>query len=241
MWRAWIAALVGCGTAPEAPEARAPAPDKTEVERIALMEQHYTLAMGAHDALVHGDLPLARTALERLSRATIPGGPPEGWAVHLDKLHAQASEASKAGDLDAAAAALGQLGPVCSECHRDLELDVARGAPDGALREPGGHTHAWAVERMWDGLTAPHPASWSFGCAELGRAPLLPADGEPPGPAAELAEDLHALARDAEGVGTQPERAAAYGRALATCAACHVALGAELPEAGSLGLRTLKR
>lgn len=222
--------LLGCASKPE------PAPSEprqpTEVDRIALMEEHYVAGMTAHDAVIRGDADGARAALAALADAKVPGGPPEQWVPHLDKLHTAAREASAATDLTALGAALGAAGTVCAECHLDLELTslyAAPTAPDasGALTAAM-KRHEWATERLWEGLTAPWDVAWERGSDALAQTRIFAPteEGTPvPEDLSALEEQLQALGAEAKGASAPEARGALYGKLLVTCADCHAQAG----------------
>ena len=93
--------------------------------------------------------------------------------------------------------------------------------------------HQWAAEQMWDGLIGPSEARWNDGVTELAEAPLgqdeIFANATATPAIGKLATDVHALAAEGRKATTWDDRAAVYGRLLASCAACHAAI----PRAGS--------
>jgi hypothetical protein len=89
--------------------------------------------------------------------------------------------------------------------------------------------HQWAAERLWDGLVVPSDEAWKWGATSLSEAPLAPEQltpGKSPVPkVGELAQAVHAIARQATEVERVDVRADLYGDVLATCAECHQWLG----------------
>ena len=80
--------------------------------------------------------------------------------------------------------------------------------------------HAWASDRLWEGVIGNDVDRWRSGLAILANSPV-------PGTA------LQTMARDQLTVATGPPnsdaRAIAYGKILIVCAGCHAKLVAKLP------------
>jgi cytochrome c553 len=89
--------------------------------------------------------------------------------------------------------------------------------------------HAWAADRLWDGLVLPSNAAWEGGADAFAGVPLDTDDlafDNPEGVRA-LANRTHELGRRA-GLETEPSlRARTYGELLSACAACHQMTGQE--------------
>ena len=90
--------------------------------------------------------------------------------------------------------------------------------------------HAWATERLWEGLTVPSSEAWQAGAKALSTTPF-PAEilkqGGVHGRSA--ASDFGKLVVKAPTAKTLEERAALYAELLVTCGGCHRAIN----EAGS--------
>jgi cytochrome c553 len=83
--------------------------------------------------------------------------------------------------------------------------------------------HAWAADRMWEGLIAPSDAAWHEGVSELATVPSK-APKEQPALAPEFVRELRevrALGAEARRAHDASGRAALYARVLTTCAGCH--------------------
>ncbi len=101
--------------------------------------------------------------------------------------------------------------------------------PSGADESLQSHMarHAWAVNRMWEGLVAHDAELWSKGLNELAEAPL-PAEvfgPNPPAGALDASQRAHELAASGISAKDQSERGNVYGQILAACSQCHDALG----------------
>ena len=96
-----------------------------------------------------------------------------------------------------------------------------------AGRAPAAHMlrHAWAADRMWDGLLTPSDALWESGATALSEDPLFLADDESGTEAAVLAREVHLLGIEARRLQDPDHQAGIYGRLLGTCARCHSLMG----------------
>jgi cytochrome c553 len=120
---------------------------------------------------------------------------------------------------------------VCGQCHREqghsLELrdvQVETHTPKSDQIGSRMFRHAWAAERMWEGLMAPSEQSWRAGSMALAHAPARAPKVPSPVPE-DFALELSAL-RDlglrASAAESLDERTDVYGLTIATCAHCHV-------------------
>ncbi len=220
------AVLVGaCGSeAPVVapPVAAEPAP-LTEVEMVAIMENHYLSAISAHDSLIRNDLPAFRGHLARLAGQELPSNAPEGWKAPHGKLRDAARGAEGATELARAGAVMGEVAGACGACHvghinGPLYQDPA--APLGAdAVSDGMMSHQWATERLWEGVTGPRDDAWTRGAAALAQSSVFV---DAPGSSLhEREQALRTMGEEARSANTLAVRTAAYGRLLATCAACH--------------------
>jgi len=239
---AWIGliGLLGCSGADEASapspsgesataaEARRSREEPTEVEKVASMEAHYGVAIIAHDALIQGDLPTFRAALIEVSQQELPPGSDPSWEALQDKLQAAAAVAARAQDLPAAAANMGVVVRSCGTCHVALGLGPLYPAPappegDDAI-ETAMLEHQWVTERLWEGITGPWDNAWERGATALANMRIAGDDIDSfvLTDAVQQQEDtLRALGSDAQAATSLADRAAVYGRALATCGGCH--------------------
>jgi cytochrome c556 len=144
------------------------------------------------------------------------------YLPHVTAVRHAASAALDARSMQAAGAALGELGAACASCHREQG-----GPPPPASVGPlvnGVGTmaiHAAAEQALWEGLFTPSEASWKRGAGRLTEAPELASD----------IEDVNALGRQLrdlalEAAGAAPH-ADLYGSIMATCSTCHRRLSIE--------------
>ena len=142
-----------------------------------------------------------------------------------------ARRARDAKSFESGAHALTDVAQACATCHEklgvpDVELDVS--PADQARTASGMFRHAWAADRLWDGLAIPSEVAWTTGAAVFANAPLEPAEI---GGSKRLAAEVGELADQAHGYGTQATvatdtqaRAKVLSDVFATCIACHAKL-----------------
>ncbi|WP_053230894.1 hypothetical protein [Sandaracinus amylolyticus] len=184
----------------------APAQERALPPRAA---HHFDPSIRVRDALVRGDLARARRAARELARAE-PSAPLR--SLWLDVMHGAAREVASARDLGAAAHALGTVARTCGECHREMgaraRTSDAPGAASDATVSP--RHHAWASDRLWEGLVMSDAERYAAGAAALLAS------------TPEIANDVvRERARDARRARDDAMRARAYGALLGTCAECH--------------------
>lgn len=243
---AWVALLaaVGCGeeegpkTLPEpaAQETSAPERDRpSEVEMVASMEGHYNVVILAHDALLQGDLEAFRSQLAQVPEQRLPDASPEAWLPFHEGLQAAALGGASASDLDAAATSLAQVVLACGTCHAALGMGPVYPSPppdDGdTLVENVMREHQWATERLWEGVTGPREDAWMRGASSLAVSQTF-AEANPE---LILTDELRLRDQELREIGERAmsttaldQRAAVYGRLLATCGGCHQLAGVEI-------------
>ncbi|MCA9720435.1 MAG: hypothetical protein KC468_37580 [Myxococcales bacterium] len=241
-----IGLLVACallGACGETPRPRAK-------QEVAPADHHFELALAVHDAVTRGQLAEARARAEELSRGLDPAGFPDSWRLFIDPVWAGATTVAGADELALAAAGASQLVGACGLCHEAhgrSAVAVARarvGEDDAPAVTSTVGRHAWAINRLWDGLAGPSPRAWAEGADVLLDAPLMQLSAGGPRPDAAvmtLVSEVHTLAgraQEARDVGAMME---VYGELLTTCARCHAA-GAGQPSAappGASGQRSI--
>lgn len=244
------AAGCGDGSAPEAPpttgeptnaqqaqqaaqQAKRPArSEPTEVEMVASMEAHYDVVIVAHDALLQGDLARFTAQLALVPEQALPESAPAHWRPLHAQMQAAASQGLGAKDLDAAAIALARVVLACGTCHSALGRGPIYPAPapdDGAdPLETAMLDHKWATERLWEGVTGPWDDAWQRGADALATAEVF-GDADPnlvlTDELKRRGQELRDIGEAARATSVPEERAALYGRLLATCGGCHQLIG----------------
>ncbi len=238
--------VLGCGgDNPTAPSrvgseqaARLARIEPSEIEEMASMESHYGAAILAHDALRQGDLERFRARIALASDQPLPASAPPHWRPFHALLQAAARRGVEADHLDAAADAFARVVLSCGSCHQALgmgppysstTLDEGSGA-----RETVRLDHEWATERLWEGIAGPRNDAWHRGADALAAREIF---GQPR-PGLERGEEFDRRARqlrelaEAARIARPPaERAALYGRMLASCGGCHQLIGVKLAAA----------
>jgi hypothetical protein len=195
----------------------------------AHMYAHFDRAGEVHDALVRGQLDRARAAAHWLATHEEPGMLPVDSDRHIAAMISFARQASEAPGLGAAAVAAAQMGRVCGDCHRDLDVSprflLGTVAPEGAGPKAEMARHIWASDRMWQGLIAPDDFAWSSGARGLtlgwlnpGEVVASPGDRER---LRSMIQQVYDLAAQAEAAEEPEDRAEVYGTFLTTCIDCH--------------------
>ncbi len=222
-----------------APRASSPAaavgPPAAEV--AAHMKAHFLQVRALKDAVIAGDYAATRAPSTWLAEHGAPSDVPDSWIEHVTDLKVIAAGARDARDLAGVAEAVGALAHSCGNCHVALkavpELAVPPAplygeSPDEVMRR-----HAWAADRMWEGLFGPSERSWQAGASLLAQPGLFPPELKTIGAGAPELVRLEARVReigsDAVGETDSLARGALYGRLLATCASCHQAVPSAAP------------
>jgi hypothetical protein len=198
-----------------------------------LMKDHFTAVVVIRDALIVGNLELAKWNASFLAKHE-PDPAVASWSMYVDQLRERAVKVADAPTLAAATAASTELAVECGCCHAANAVTPVfptvdrRVAASGA--RPHMQRHQWAAEQMWDGLIGPSEARWNDGVAELAETPLgqdeIFTNASATPEIAKLATDVHALGAEGRKATSWNERAAIYGRLLTSCAACHSAIPA---------------
>lgn len=193
------------------------------------MPSHFADVLAVHDALVEGALPRAHVAAKHLLTEQ-PDTMLADWAPHLFALRAAAGRVVDAQSLERAAIASAELATTCADCHVALgahprpavaELPALDGDPAAQMQR-----HAWAFERLWEGLVLPSSESWQRGCDAFVELPACddgPSSERDPDAIRRAREQTAALEAEARAATTPEARASVYARMLPTCSACHAA------------------
>ncbi len=215
------------------------------------MWHHFWDVAVARDAVIEGDIELARITLLRLARDTPEDSLPIDWERWVGDMRQEAQKAERAKGLRDMAGVLTAVSAQCAECHR-----TTRGGPAikvdsidyGQHRQRGLEgvmaRHAWAADELWVGMTVPNYSSWIAGARALGEFPLPEVEAAPDGgvssstdgseidPALRVQlEAVRALGKRAEDAGKPFEQIALYTDLLVLCGDCHQA------QEKKLGLR----
>ncbi len=196
------------------------------------MWSHFLAAADVQAAVTRGDLEATKEPATWLAEYDEPGLP-DGSEAFVRELQRAAARAVEAKTIETAGAATGRIVAACGSCHREYKPGME---PTENIEPPAGDEsdvathmvrHAWAADRLWEGLALPSNAAWEAGADVFAGAPLATDDlafDNPEGVRA-LENRTHELGRRA-GLETEPSlRARTYGELLSTCAACHQMTG----------------
>jgi hypothetical protein len=204
-------------------------PEPVRFERPAMvrfhMQRHFDDLREIERMLVAGKLEDGKTRAHLLTRPALdPGMAP--WHHAIARVVDAARALETAPGIDEALRREARVAEACAECHLRTQRLPAF-APPAAL-PPDAPTlaarmarHAWAVDRLWEGMVGPAEDRWRMGLEALAASPLpfKPLDDAPA-----LATRLRDLARHAlatRATAELDERTRLYGELLVTCAACH--------------------
>lgn len=245
----WIALASGCDCGLKRGAEDPGTPDGFE----KVMNEHGALSLVARNALIRGDLPVARQSMRKLAFFMEHVRFPEEGRQYARVTRELATEVREAADLEEACMAFALLSNACGQCHHALDrgppmrLDPS---PEGSDLQMHMRRHYWAVERMWEALLSDSTSAFQAAAAILAESPLhgskSPDSERPPG-ATRLAYEVHDLAFAAavegkaredeyvpqpgevvEGEPTTLGQAEIFGRLLSACSQCHGLIDVEL-------------
>ena len=224
-----VATLAGC--AMHAPEevviespphavaaSPAPPPSPSPIARYH-MRRHFDDLRLIERLLIAGKLAEGTTLGVLLVReddepAMVPFKP------HAERVSRAADALAHAGDLDDALRKTALLSAGCAACHTAVSARLRLQPPPPVPEQPVMARHAWAADRLWEGMIAGDTDRWRRGLAVLADSPF----GSPPSRLPSFAQAQLAS------YSTDPElRADAYGKILHECATCHTRLRIERP------------
>jgi hypothetical protein len=237
-------AAAGAKAGPGAKPADGAAPAAAEAFKpmhTALMDQNFDYVASMMDALIAGDKDIAQQYSERLAtmRPKPTGNKP--WDEGLLRIPQRAKPVSEAKDFNKIA----EAGPVvltaCAQCHSTITgpqpyppddppmpYDVTKKALKKIPARKQLEQHQWANDRLFDGVYYPDPVSWEAGAKAWASSVLVHPEEtkKVKKTAKKLIEEAKAI--DLLAATDIPSRAAAYGKLLTTCTACHAKLGVKV-------------
>jgi hypothetical protein len=193
------------------------------------MYVHYSQVDAIVQAVVDGDVDGTRSPARWLAGHRGDEFPAAG-AEALEMMRAEGRIILAQENITEIAMSVPRMGMACGACHTAvnggprINVDMAPPASSDPARTMA--RHAWAVDRLWEGIIGPAPAAWASGAAVLAAPGLdLGPPGNRPAQADELARRVPELGQAAKAAKTPRDRAEVYGHLLQTCALCHEALG----------------
>lgn len=220
---------------PTKPEEPAPLPPLNNKNKPDMPPPGSSLArvMRAHfkDALLIREAVIAGTPERAANPATVLAlienldDSPPGWRDFLERMQQTAKRITDSTSSAQAAAATADLGVVCGQCHARQggpAISSEPPPPEGTSVKERMKRHAWATDRLWEGLVVPSSDAWNAGSKALVDAPfpqeVLQRGGVH---ARSAAADFEKLTAQAPTKNTTEERAALYAELLMTCGTCH--------------------
>jgi hypothetical protein len=194
------------------------------------MQASFWAAVEARDAVINGDLTLARKRTGELSQQRFEQLPAR-WKHWIAQMQKSAGDAAIAGSMQETAQGVASLALTCGDCHGYSGEGPKWGVQHGpeATTEPESLQarmlrHAHAADDLWMGLVMPSDAAWTRGARKLNEAPPerpLAQGEEINAHFAEKLNQIKALGLRATTAGTPQQRAEVYGDLIARCADCH--------------------
>lgn len=230
----------GCGddaepeaTEPTEAEAEPTEPAEPEGPTKTLMAEHFRKAWSARDAVIRGDFDAAKRDVGWLAEHDQGAALPAHLRPKLDPMQQAANEFVETQSLTEAGAAFARMLHRCGQCHTEAdggpEFEPAE-PPEGEGVEVEMQRHRWAADRMWEGMVTPDPEAFARAAEVLAETPMGSAEmaeGTDADPARleALVSHVHEMAEQAEDAENEDARILAYGRFVASCAACHRLVG----------------
>jgi cytochrome c553 len=193
------------------------------------MRAHFSESEEIRQAIIDGNISATSKPAQALGNMKALGKAKPGWKPAMDALQKAALRFGQSPDLPSAAAAVADIGVACGRCHRStnaMKLEVGTPPAAGKTIEDRMKRHAWASDRLWEGLYAPSDAAWDAGAKALSDEPF-PKDVLSKGGvhARSAAATFKTLVTDAPSKRTPEDRAKLYAALLETCSSCHMATG----------------
>jgi hypothetical protein len=212
----------------KAPEKPAVPRDGASLDRI--MQAHFKDALLIRQAVIAGTPENAAEPALALTHVQDAEHLPESWRGFVERMQEVAGRIKDSTLVSRAAAATADLGVSCGLCHQQRGGPQASKEPapaEGTTIESRMQRHAWATERLWEGLYVPSDDAWNAGARALSAAPF-PSEVLNNGGvhARSAAGDFARLVVKAPAKQTPRDRAGLYAELLLTCGACHQAMKA---------------
>lgn len=200
------------------------------------MQGHFEEALQIRQAVIAGTPEKAAEPASALAHARDLDQLPEGWRGFVERMQEVALRLEDSSLVSRAATATADLGVACGMCHQQRGGPRASSEPapaEGASLASRMQRHAWAAERLWEGIYVPSDDAWSAGAEALSASPFpneVLTDGDVYVRTAAL--EFSRLVGKASERRTLLDRAGLYADLLWTCGSCHRALRVAHTEVG---------
>ena len=198
-------------------------PPGSSLDRV--MRAHFKDALLIRQAVIAGTPEQAANPATVLALIDNLDDLPPGWRESVGHMQQIARRITDSTSSAQAAAATADLGVACGQCHSQQGGPAVSSEPppaEGTSVEQRMRRHAWATDRLWEGLVVPSSEAWNAGSKALVEAPFPPEVLQRGGlHARSAASDFKKLVAQAPSKKTAEERAALYAELLMTCGTCH--------------------
>lgn len=198
-------------------------PPGSSLDRV--MRAHFKDALLIRQAVIAGTPDQAANPATILALIENLDDLPPGWREFVERMQQAARRITHDPSTAQAAAATANLGVACGQCHQQQGGPTVSSEPppaEGTTIEQRMKRHAWATERLWEGLVIPSNEAWNAGSRALVDTPFPPEVLRQGGAQARsAASDFKNLVARAPTKKTTEERAALYAELLVTCGTCH--------------------
>jgi mono/diheme cytochrome c family protein len=189
------------------------------------MQRHFDDLKTVERMLIDGHFEDAKTLAFMLTKPSGDSGL-KPWDEQSRDVVAEARALTAARDIPDALRRLTRVSAACASCHLSAQSapvfrTPSRPPQDQPTTAARMARHAWAVDRLWEGMVAASDHHWRAGLDVLRATPV------PSSPRPELGERMQVLARGAfvkTATTTLEDRAASYAEMLGVCAGCHASL-----------------
>jgi hypothetical protein len=199
-------------------------PYRASSERV--MQAHFNDALLIRQAVIAGKREEAANPATVIAHTQNLDQLPNGWRPFVEDMQHAATRITNGTTVATVAAATADLGVACGACHQQLGGPKAtlEGLPtnDPSL-EGRMKRHAWATERLWEGLAIPSDEAWKLGASLLSRE-AIPKEVLTSVDSRSAAADFAKLITKAPGKKTLQDKAGLYAELLLTCGVCHRAM-----------------
>ncbi len=206
----------------EPPKAEAPEPGTPEQK---LMRAHFSETELIRSAAIRGVPSAAISPAKALTKMEGMGKMPASWKPSMKAMQKAVARIQSSPDVPALAAATADLGVACGRCHskgKGPKVEVGSPPDPGTTVKDQMRRHAWANERLWEGIYVPSDKAWTAGIEAL-KGQKFPEKALKEG-GVHARSAVAQLQRLVDAAGKEKrleERAGTYAKILGTCAACH--------------------
>jgi hypothetical protein len=169
----WLALVPSCASTTEprpaaaaapsagAERAQQPAPSAPAPDRAWHMQETFWMALRARDAVIAGDLEVAREEARLLAHHEFADTLPAAWKPYTERMKQQAQSVVVAGSLEEAAQGVAALGLSCGNCHFTKHGPHALREPPMPWLDPPDtlfermYRHYEGVDQLWQGMVQP--------------------------------------------------------------------------------------